>query len=282
MEARSDGRAVSAGIAAPITRVVAVAAGILLASATITLAASSGKKPQSKPEAVVAKPRVLVVPDVRRQVFVFAKGMLEESGFGWQVQGSVRGFAVNRVATQSPRPGARVIDTGSPKITLHLTRNGSYEQVGKPQDVSPYGASLVRDPRAEAAKAKAAAAKAKAAARARAERAAATAKRLRTPAFVVAGAPKEPRQAGPSLPDRARRLASWLDAHPKASQVATQHWFSEHAWIVTGAKFGWWGGEQALARLVKLDRRAEKLWKVGSSNRELAQQALREVQAKTR
>jgi hypothetical protein len=280
MAARSDGSTVSAGIATTATRVVAVAAGILLASATITLAASSGKKSQTQPQAAVAKPRVLVVPDVRRQVFVFAKGILEENGFGWQVKGSVHGFAANRVTVQSPRPGARVVDTGSPKITLQLRHSGKYAQIGNPQDVSPYGASLIRTPGAEATKARAAAAKAKAAARARAKRAAATAKRLRTPAFIVAGAPREPRQ-GPSLPDRARRLAAWVDAHPKPSEAATQHWFSEHAWIVTGAKFGWWGGAQALSRLVKIDQRAERSWRVGSSNRELAQQALREVQAKT-
>ena len=281
MIARSDGRTVSAGIAATATRVLAVAAGILLATATITLAASSGKKPHSQPEASAAKPRVLVVPDVRRQVFVFAKGVLEESGFGWQVKGTIHGFAANRVAVQSPKPGVRVVDTGSPKVTLHLERNFKYSQAGNPEDVSPYGASLIRTPGAEARKARAAAAKAKAAALAHAKQAAATAKRLRTPAFIVPGAPREPLQ-GPSLPARAQQLASWIDAHPKPSGPATQHWFAEHAWIVTGAKFGWWGGAEALTRLVKIDQRAERLWKVGSSNRELAQQALREVQAKTR
>ena len=35
----------------------------------------------------------------------------------------------------------------------------------------------------------------------------------------------------PSLPDRARKLAAWVAAHPKPSEAATQHWFSEHAWI---------------------------------------------------
>ena len=72
---------------------------------------------------------MLVVPDVRRQVFVFAKGTLEDSGLGWQVKGSVRGFAANQVVSQSPKPGTRVVDTGAPKITLELSRSSAPEPV---------------------------------------------------------------------------------------------------------------------------------------------------------
>ena len=50
---------------------------------------------------------------------------------------------------------------------------------------------------------------------------------------------------------------------------------------MTGARFGWWGGAEALETLIRADRRAEKLWRVGSRNRALAQQALREVRVKT-
>jgi beta-lactam-binding protein with PASTA domain len=94
----------------------------------------------------VAKPRqVLVVPDVRNQVFVFASGTLEDAGFGWKVRGSVHGFPANVVVSQRPKAGTRVIDTGAPTITLRLAP-GKAAQIGAPQDRSPYGASLIRRP----------------------------------------------------------------------------------------------------------------------------------------
>lgn len=139
--------------AAILTRLTGLAAGVLLVGATISLAADTSSHPVSMK--VQPKLRVLVVPDVRRQVFVFAKGMLEDSGFGWQVKGTVHGFASNRVVSQSPAPGLRVVDTGAPKITLELSRSGS--ESGTPEDVSPYGASLIRP--AAIAQAKAVAAK---------------------------------------------------------------------------------------------------------------------------
>ena len=84
----------------------------------------------------------MIVPDVRHQLFVFASGMLEDGGFGWKVRGAVGGFPANVVVSQSPNPGTRVIDTGSPAITLVLARHGA--QLGEPQNRSPYGASLIR------------------------------------------------------------------------------------------------------------------------------------------
>jgi beta-lactam-binding protein with PASTA domain len=83
------------------------------------------------------------VPDLSHQLFVFASGALEDGGFGWSVRGSVQGYPANVVVDQSPKPGTRVIDTGSPKITLWLAR-GRSPQLGQPQDRSPYGASLIR------------------------------------------------------------------------------------------------------------------------------------------
>ena len=166
---RSDGRIVGAHTTATASRLIALVAGVLLVSATIGVAAESNTAPQSKP-AVTPKQRVLVVPDVRRQVFVFAKGTLEDSGFGWVVTGSTRGYAANSVVSQSPSPGTRVVDTGAPKITLTLEHNPRYQQAGTPEDVSPYGASLIRPTAAAVAHAKAVAAK-KAAAKKAAARA---------------------------------------------------------------------------------------------------------------
>jgi hypothetical protein len=128
-----------------LPRVTAVAAVVLLVSATISLAAdkpAAMKKPANHPHAAR---KTMVVPDVRNQLFVFASGTLEDSGFGWKVRGSVQGYPANMVASQSPKPGAHVLDTGAPTITLHLAR-GKSPELGQPQDRSPYGASLIRRP----------------------------------------------------------------------------------------------------------------------------------------
>jgi hypothetical protein len=137
----SDARAVS-GRLLTLPRLTAVAAAGLLVSATISLAAD--KPAMTKPtEHKSATRQVLVVPDVRHQLFVFASGMLEDGGFGWHVRGSVHGYPANVVVSQSPKPGTRVIDTGTPAITLTLAR-GKAAQLGQPEDRSSYGASLIR------------------------------------------------------------------------------------------------------------------------------------------
>jgi hypothetical protein len=127
-----------------LPRLTAVAAAGLLVSATISLAAD---KPTTatKPTHAAKPQQVMVVPDVRGQLFVFASGTLEDGGFGWKVRGAVGGYPANVVAAQSPQPGAHVLDTGAPTITLRLVR-GKGAQTGVPQNRSPYGASLIRRP----------------------------------------------------------------------------------------------------------------------------------------
>jgi hypothetical protein len=138
----SDARAVSGRILT-LPRVTAVAAVVLLVSATISLAADKPAA-MNKPEShAKAARQVLVVPDVRHQLFVFASGTLEDGGFGWKVRGSVQGYPANMVVSQRPKPGTHVIDTGAPTITLWLARGKSAE-AGEPQNRSPYGASLIR------------------------------------------------------------------------------------------------------------------------------------------
>ena len=137
----SDAGAVTGRILT-LPRVTAVAAGVLLLSATISLAAD--KPVAKKPAAHAATHRqVMVVPDVRHQVFVFASGMLEDAGFGWKVRGSVHGYPANLVVSQSPKPGTHVVNTGAPAITLRLAQ-GHGAQLGQPQDRSSYGASLIQ------------------------------------------------------------------------------------------------------------------------------------------
>ncbi|WP_440308779.1 PASTA domain-containing protein [Jatrophihabitans sp.] len=126
-----------------LPRVVAVAAVVLLVSATIALAADK-PAPASKPKSQAKAPQqVLVVPNVQGQLFVFSSGTLEDNGFGWKVRGAVHGFPANRVVRQSPKPGTHVVNTGAPTITLWLAR-GTGPEVGLPQDRSQYGASLIR------------------------------------------------------------------------------------------------------------------------------------------
>ena len=139
---RSDARVVSRRLLT-LPRLTAVAAVVLLLSATISLAAD--KPSEAKKPAHVSKPQqVMVVPDVSGQLFVFASGALEDNGFGWKVRGAVGGYPSNLVVSQSPKPGTHVLDTGEPTITLHLVRKGA--QLGEPQNRSPYGASLIRRP----------------------------------------------------------------------------------------------------------------------------------------
>jgi hypothetical protein len=143
MAEASDARVVFGRIPT-IPRLTALAAAGLLVSATISLAAD---KPTARTPAAhkSAQRQVMVVPDVRSQLFVFASGNLEDGGFGWKVRGSVGGFPANVVVSQSPKPGTHVIDTGAPAITLSLARRGA--QLGEPQNRSPYGASLIRQAR---------------------------------------------------------------------------------------------------------------------------------------
>ena len=270
----------SMGFVRPVLpRLAAVAAAALLAvtSTTVTFAATRG------PSAAAAEPATLVVPDVRRQAFVFAKGSLEEAGFAWMVKGAVRGYAANTVVAQTPAPWTKVRDTGAPTITLRLARNPRYAQEGTPEDVSPYRATAIRLANAPVAKRKVAAAthKTPAAPKAKPKTKAKAKPAKRTPAFVVAGAPSEPLDEI-TLVARARLLDRWLATHPEPTNANVQHWLYQHAWIVTGARFGWSHGEAALRILVAVDRKVETRWEMGSRSRTVAEQALAEVRAKGR
>src|SRR5438876_1021821 len=74
----------------------------------------------------------------------------------------------------------------------------------------------------------------------------------RPPAFNVPGARKEPLDEIP-LPRRAARLQGWLARHPNPTSANVHYWLYQNAWIVTGARFGWWHGAEALRLLVRAD-----------------------------
>jgi hypothetical protein len=272
-----------AGLASLLPRFVALPLAALLGTATLTFAANSqltSPSTAAEPAATVL-PTVLVVPDVRRQAFVFAKGTLEDAGFSWKVKGSVEGFAANIVASQSPEPGTRVVDTGSPAIQVTLAANGQYKQEGSPENAAPYPGSAIKVAGAEAPAVTPAPAVQPAAPAAKpkpvAKPKASTSKR--PPAFTVPGGTAEPLDEMP-LPARAKALGRYVASHP-ANAANVNHFLYQHAWIVTGAEFGWWRGAEALELLVAVDRQAQQRWGQGAKSESLAHAALARVKAKS-
>ncbi len=133
-------------------RLLALAFAGLLASGTITFAAERKVTPPHGKSAAPDRPATLRVPDVRGKAYVFAKGMLEETGFAWRVSGSVGGFAANEVVSQAPAPGTKVVDNGAPTVRLQLRKAKGYAQRGAPENVSPFPGTEIR-PAGAAAKA---------------------------------------------------------------------------------------------------------------------------------
>ncbi len=129
----------AARLSALLPRIAALTLIWLLAASAITFAASGHESTDADPVEPVAQEvqEILIVPDVRQQAYVFAKGILEDGGFAWRVEGSVEGYAANTVSSQSPAPGTKVIDTGAPIVVLHLAKNASYPQNGLPENSSP-------------------------------------------------------------------------------------------------------------------------------------------------
>jgi hypothetical protein len=282
----------TAGIFARVPRLAVLVAGALLATATLTFAATSTvSTPPAAAPVPTSEPDPLVVPDVRRQAYVFAKGTLEQSGFAWRVEGSVKGYAANVVASQSPEPGSKLIADGAPTIVLRLERNSAYAQEGTPEDASPYAGRPARllgsvTPAKVKAKAKVkvrATPKAVSAAKptSLATAAASNPAPARKPAFAAAGAPAEPLDEI-TLVARAAQLDAWVDAHPRRTPAAVDHWLYQHNWIVTGASFGWSGGAKALRKLIATDLRVQKLWGVGGRSERLARRTLAAVEASSR
>lgn len=117
-------------------------AAVLVALAVTAITYAAGRQlavtPAPPAGAQGALPVVLVVPDLRNEAFVFAKGQLQDAGFAWKVVGGTPGYPANTVVRQSPAPGTKLADTGAPLITLTLARNKQYSPKGEPEDTSPY------------------------------------------------------------------------------------------------------------------------------------------------
>jgi hypothetical protein len=282
----------------------------LLTTATLTFAAENrmlSTPPQPVAPVAPAAPEVLVVPDVRGQVYVFAKGTLEEAGFAWRVVGPVAGYSANRVAAQSPAPGTRVRDTGAPELSLTLRINPGYPQKGEPEATSPFRGTAIeladlavarvakakkrvtapkrKAPKRKAPKKKQAPApkaKARKVPKARPKHAAKPkVAHKRPPAFLVPGGRREPLNEIP-LTSRAKLLGVWLSSHRTPTDANVRHWLYQHAWVVEGARLGWWKGAEALETLIRVDRRVQQLWGIGAKSEAAAYAALAEVRSKSR
>jgi hypothetical protein len=272
-----------------VVRLGVIAGVALLSTAAISFAAGGGSSPGPTTPAPAAR-ALIRVPDVRGKAFVFAKGMLENAGFAWRVSGGVQGYAANVVTSQYPAPGTRVVDNGMPTIRVTLTANRRYAEDGAPENVSPYPASRIVLPTAKPVVKPKPVIKPKPVTKPKpvskpkpvvkpkpvAKPKPAT---RRPPAFVVAGAPKEPLDEI-TLTARARRLDAWVKSHPTMTNANVSHWLYQHQWVVTGARFGWYRGSQALQVLIGVDEHVIDLWGIGARSRALAARALREVEAK--
>ena len=297
-----------------LPRLAVLVLAALGATAGLTYAAGSQLAAAPAVPTVTTPPAPpVIVPDVRNQAFVFAKGALEEAGFAWQVTGSVHGYSSNIVVSQSPAAGTALVDAGAPRITLTLKR-GPYAETGEPADVSPYDATapqpadLAGNPLGPAAPATPkrqtvlpTAAKPRTAptvtttqpapaatapttttpAPAAAPKAAAKWPQNRPAAFSVPGARPEPLDEMP-LPDRAKALGKWLDAHQTKTPAAAKYWLYQNEWILTGAKLGWWRGSEALKTLVTVDDHTQTLWGIGAKSAAAARTALAEIAVKSK
>jgi hypothetical protein len=298
----------AARLTALLPRFLALTVIWLLGAATYTLAADTVPiaKHEKNAEAA-AKPHVLTVPDVRKKAYVFAKGILQDAGFAWRVDGNVKGFSANTVTVQRPAPGTKVIDNGAPLVVLSLSRNTTYGESGLPENSAPYKATrivLVSDWARDqiepttsgetettstetATTTTAPAATTTAPVATTTEPAATTTEpeqpqeKTRKPDFEVAGAPVEPANEMP-LPDRARALEHRLAGKGKPSQRLINFWLYQHSWIVTGARFGWHDGAQALRILIKVDQSLERRFGFGARSEVVARRALAYVEAQAK
>lgn len=295
----------AARLTALLPRLVALTVIWLLGAATYTLAADTvpTAKQEKKAEAA-SKPHVLTVPDVRKKAYVFAKGILQDAGFAWHVEGSVKGFAANTVTVQRPAPGTKVIDNGAPLVVLGLSRNSAYGESGLPENSAPYKGTrvvLVSDwandqpmttqptetTTTSAPTTTEAAPTATEPAATTTEPAGTTTEpeqpdeKTRKPDFEVPGAPVEPADEMP-LPDRARALQRRLTDSGKPSQHLINFWLYQHSWIVTGARFGWHDGAEALRILIRVDQSLERRFGFGAKSETLARRALEYVEAQAK
>jgi hypothetical protein len=292
----------AARFTALIPRLLALTVIWLLGAATFTLAADKKVTPLETGNGAasgVTRPTVIIVPDVRGKAYVFAKGILQDAGLAWRVRGGVQGYAANAVAWQSPLPGARIIDNGNPVVSVRLSKNTAYGERGLPENESPYlGTRVVyltdwRKAHEQSSGTTSAATTSSPATTSTAPTTTATTTtepetttapeppaepKQRKPDFKVSGAPAEPVDEMP-LPQRARVLQRRMDAMSKPTNRLVNYWLYQHSWIVTGARFGWHDGAEALRILIKVDQSLERRFDFGARSEAVARRALAYAEA---
>jgi PASTA domain len=285
----------AARFTALIPRLLALTVIWLLGAATFTLAADKKATPldTGTGAASAARPTVLTVPDVRGKAYVFAKGILQDAGLAWRVRGAVQGYAANAVVWQSPVPGSRIIDNGMPTVSVRLSKNAAYGERGLPENESPYVGTRVvylsdwRDAHEQSSGTTSAATTTTPAttsteptttATTTTEPEPPTEPKKRKPDFIVSGAPAEPVDEIP-LPQRARLLQRRMDDMSKPTNRLVNYWLYQHSWIVTGARFGWHDGDEALRILIKVDQSLERRFDFGARSEAVARRALAYVEA---
>jgi hypothetical protein len=277
-------------LAALLPRLLALTVIWLLGTATYTVAAGNGGQVPAQEAAQPApkSPEILEVPDVRRQAYVFAKGILQDAGFAWRVDGSVRGYAANTVVSQQPAPGTRVVDNGAPTVVVRLARNTSYSERGLPENSAPYkgttivlASSLKKEApeqptttTTETTTAPEPPAPQPPAPQPQPQ----PEEETREPDFVVPGAPEEPADEMP-LPQRAKRLADRIDDASKPTKNLVNFWLYQHSWIVYGARYGWADGAEALHILIRIDESLQRRWDFGARSERVARKALAYVES---
>ena len=102
----------------------------------------------------------------------------------------------------------------------------------------------------------------------------------RPPAFPVVGAPVEPVHEL-SLDSRARQLADWIAQRPPFTAANSRRFLYQHAWVVAGARFGWWHGAEALRILIAADTELARRWPAASARLAEARAVLADVLRRT-
>jgi hypothetical protein len=280
----------AARFTALLPRLLALTVIWLLGAATFTLAAEKkAVTPTQTVASQAAKPTLLTVPDVRGKAYVFAKGILQDSGLAWRIQGSVQGYAANSVVYQSPRAGARVVDNGAPTVTLRLSKNSAYGERGLPENQAPYPGTRIlslSEWRAEHEQPQETTSTsppttATTTPTTTETQPAPEPAETRKPDFKVPGAPAEPADEL-TLPARAQMLARRMDAMSKPTNPLVNYWLYQHTWLVTGARFGWHDGAEALRILIKVDQSLVRRFDFGARSERVARRALAYVEANTK
>jgi hypothetical protein len=197
-----------------------------------------------------------------------------------------------------------VIDNGAPIVVLSLSRNAAYGESGLPENSAPYKGTrvvLVSDWASDQIPTTTETTETTAPTPTTTETAPTTTEpaptttepaatttepeqtegKTRKPDFEVPGAPVEPVDEMP-LPDRARALQRRLAGSSKPSRHLINFWLYQHSWIVTGARFGWHDGAEALRTLIKVDQSLERRFGFGAKSEVVARRALEYVEAQAK